>query len=189
MSSNGPQSGLAWPDHDRGPSPPPEYKGRERDEERATRKPLSWWDRVKFLFLLLGGFALLVWGAKANDPILPWRDALVQTVRSGAWVLVLACVEALRQIHFFISEHSARYHRFWSERVFGGLNRRASKMNDWNRFRLARALKWLFCLAIFDLVLAKLIHEPPAIALFKDRKSTRLNSSHGSISYAVFCLK
>src|SRR5207245_738149 len=24
---------------------------------------------------------------------------------------------------------------------------------------------------------------------FKDRKSTRLNSSHGSISYAVFCLK
>src|SRR5207245_10396082 len=25
--------------------------------------------------------------------------------------------------------------------------------------------------------------------LFPDRKSTRLNSSHGSISYAVFCLK
>src|SRR5207245_11375928 len=25
--------------------------------------------------------------------------------------------------------------------------------------------------------------------LCKDRKSTRLNSSHGSISYAVFCLK
>src|SRR5438128_6027396 len=28
-----------------------------------------------------------------------------------------------------------------------------------------------------------------ALALEKDRKSTRLNSSHGSISYAVFCLK
>src|SRR5207245_11582483 len=26
-------------------------------------------------------------------------------------------------------------------------------------------------------------------ALSQDRKSTRLNSSHGSISYAVFCLK
>src|SRR5207245_10224784 len=26
-------------------------------------------------------------------------------------------------------------------------------------------------------------------ARFRDRKSTRLNSSHGSISYAVFCLK
>src|SRR5438128_12221668 len=28
-----------------------------------------------------------------------------------------------------------------------------------------------------------------AAFLGKDRKSTRLNSSHGSISYAVFCLK
>src|SRR2546422_7582540 len=28
-----------------------------------------------------------------------------------------------------------------------------------------------------------------ALALLKDRKSTRLNSSHGYISYAVFCLK
>src|SRR5687768_17865381 len=31
----------------------------------------------------------------------------------------------------------------------------------------------------------------PAVAILvgKDRKSTRLNSSHGYISYAVFCLK
>src|SRR5207245_5543238 len=28
-----------------------------------------------------------------------------------------------------------------------------------------------------------------AINIERDRKSTRLNSSHGSISYAVFCLK
>src|SRR5947209_14476361 len=28
-----------------------------------------------------------------------------------------------------------------------------------------------------------------AIALTEDRKSTRLNSSHANISYAVFCLK
>src|SRR5438128_8287918 len=30
---------------------------------------------------------------------------------------------------------------------------------------------------------------PAARRSTKDRKSTRLNSSHGSISYAVFCLK
>src|SRR2546429_6734541 len=30
---------------------------------------------------------------------------------------------------------------------------------------------------------------PPACADGRDRKSTRLNSSHGYISYAVFCLK
>src|SRR5699024_11945870 len=29
----------------------------------------------------------------------------------------------------------------------------------------------------------------PMMGLFSDRKSTRLNSSHVSISYAVFCLK
>src|SRR3712207_8051310 len=28
-----------------------------------------------------------------------------------------------------------------------------------------------------------------AVALVQDRKSTRLNSSHANISYAVFCLK
>src|SRR3712207_7636992 len=29
----------------------------------------------------------------------------------------------------------------------------------------------------------------PFFTVFKDRKSTRLNSSHANISYAVFCLK
>src|SRR5690348_17926236 len=29
----------------------------------------------------------------------------------------------------------------------------------------------------------------PALGIVEDRKSTRLNSSHPSISYAVFCLK
>src|SRR2546427_9521447 len=29
----------------------------------------------------------------------------------------------------------------------------------------------------------------PAVAVLLDRKSTRLNSSHSQISYAVFCLK
>src|SRR2546429_3641441 len=32
-------------------------------------------------------------------------------------------------------------------------------------------------------------HRPLLPAAFQDRKSTRLNSSHGYISYAVFCLK
>src|SRR5207245_4604068 len=36
---------------------------------------------------------------------------------------------------------------------------------------------------------AKIKHPEFPKKFFKDRKSTRLNSSHGSISYAVFCLK
>src|SRR5687768_887108 len=36
----------------------------------------------------------------------------------------------------------------------------------------------------------RLVEEQPGLALRReDRKSTRLNSSHGYISYAVFCLK
>src|SRR2546429_6812023 len=31
--------------------------------------------------------------------------------------------------------------------------------------------------------------QPLSLGIFLDRKSTRLNSSHGYISYAVFCLK
>src|SRR2546429_7015522 len=32
-------------------------------------------------------------------------------------------------------------------------------------------------------------HDPHRASPIRDRKSTRLNSSHGYISYAVFCLK
>src|SRR5438309_6204214 len=39
------------------------------------------------------------------------------------------------------------------------------------------------------MLLLKLSAGFPAPAISGDRKSTRLNSSHSSISYAVFCLK
>src|SRR5689334_24244231 len=61
--------------------------------------------------------------------------------------------------------------------------------------RLARTIKprranddRLHCAIRFeDRTLAD--HLAAAIAHVRDRKSTRLNSSHSSISYAVFCLK
>src|SRR3712207_7932372 len=37
--------------------------------------------------------------------------------------------------------------------------------------------------------LAALLHLPEGVQTLGDRKSTRLNSSHANISYAVFCLK
>src|SRR5438874_10328046 len=35
----------------------------------------------------------------------------------------------------------------------------------------------------------RVLHDPGLVSLLRDRKSTRLNSSHVEISYAVFCLK
>src|SRR5687768_17705054 len=40
-----------------------------------------------------------------------------------------------------------------------------------------------------DVAVGETLAEFLVVALRKDRKSTRLNSSHGYISYAVFCLK
>src|SRR5690625_5870810 len=37
--------------------------------------------------------------------------------------------------------------------------------------------------------MASFLEEPNWVDVFGDRKSTRLNSSHVAISYAVFCLK
>src|SRR3712207_8598967 len=37
--------------------------------------------------------------------------------------------------------------------------------------------------------LVRLVEDVDLVAPFEDRKSTRLNSSHANISYAVFCLK
>src|SRR5690242_20976884 len=44
-------------------------------------------------------------------------------------------------------------------------------------------------LAAPDMPFTRKVRRPPGFELQQDRKSTRLNSSHMSISYAVFCLK
>src|SRR5690625_6835278 len=47
-------------------------------------------------------------------------------------------------------------------------------------------IDWDFPIIVRDTVL---LGTYPKLGLFQDRKSTRLNSSHVAISYAVFCLK
>jgi cell division protease FtsH len=147
--------------------PPMEFGGRIRDADRPTRKPLGWWDRSKILLVLLGSWTVLLWATLARVPTLPFGLAVRRTAIGQSWLLVLAGLEVIRQIHYFISERRARYHQFWTKKVFGGLNRRTSKMNQWNRYRLSRAVKVLFFLVILDLVLAKIFNLPPAIALFQ----------------------
>ncbi len=152
-------------DRPEGLRPPGE---RPRDEDRRTRKPLSLWDRAKFLLLLSLLWLVLVWASMADDPLLPFLDAARLQRRESAWVLVLLGIEAVRQVHFLVSEHWAGYHRFWTKRVFGGFDRFSRhRFSDWNRFRLARVVKWLIWIAIYALIAGKLLKTSPALAIFQ----------------------
>jgi cell division protease FtsH len=166
-SNRDPAAGVAWPDHDLGPTPPPRYRSRERDEDRRTRKPSGTWDRIKVLVLLLGLWSVLVWTAMADNPILPFRDAFREQLRSGAWLLVLAAIEVVRQVHYLISERSAAWHQFWTNRVFGRLDQRTERMSSWTRFRISRVFRWTVTLVVLALALGKLFDTDPVLALFQ----------------------
>ncbi|MEW9529840.1 AAA family ATPase [Microbispora sp. NPDC049125] len=137
------------------------------DRDPATRKRLALWDRTKFLLLLAIAFGVLVWNTAATyQGIITLSDAFLLTVRDASWILWLAGIELLRQIHFLVSERWAGYHRFWTSKVFGGWNRWSHRrFNDWNRYRIARAIKWVVWIAVIALVLAKVQSVSPFEAL------------------------
>jgi len=142
--------------------------GRPRDDDLLTRKPLAFWDRIKFLLLLGLLWFILVWSVMANDPLVGFSDALKTEVDSGWWVFVLFGLEFLRQVHFLISEHSRGYHRFWTWMVFGGVERLTQRrISDWTRFRLSRLVKWVFWIAVVAVVTGKIIHTTPVLALLR----------------------
>jgi cell division protease FtsH len=150
-------AGLAPPDE----GPTFGFKSRERIEDRTTRKPMSLWDRVKLLVLLTGLFAFFVLAETGDNPILPMDEAIDQQLADKWWMAALFVIEVVRQIHYLISEKSAAYHRFWTMKVFGGLERRQGRMNDWTRYRLGRALRFLVMLAIVAMVLGAILNTSP----------------------------
>jgi cell division protease FtsH len=146
-------------------------QGRQRGiDARGTRKPLSLWDRVKFLLLLALVWWILVWAlmAKYQGTKITLKDALLTEARSAAWVFVLMGLEAIRQIHYLISEHWAGYHRFWTITFFGGIERVSHrKMSSWTRFRLWRLFVVIVWIAILSLVLGKVRGTSPILALIQ----------------------
>jgi len=142
-----------------------------RDAELPTRKPLPLWDRIKFLLLLALVWVLLTWAVMANNPLVGFSDAVRTEVRAGRWVFVLMGLEAIRQIHFLISEHWAAYNRFWTHTVFGGIDRFAHRrLSDWTRFRIRRVTTWVFWIVIVAIVIGKLINTTPLEALIQGPK-------------------
>jgi ATP-dependent Zn protease len=147
--------GLAPPD-----TPP---HGKEAD----TRKPMPFWDRIRLLLLFGFSWLIIVWASMADNPLLPFVDAVRIQLVDSQWLLWLTGLELLRQIHFFVSERWAGYHRFWSKWVFGGTERTLRRrFSDWTRFRLARLLKIILLVALFAVVAGQILETSPVLALF-----------------------
>ncbi|MFD0664996.1 AAA family ATPase [Thermocatellispora tengchongensis] len=139
------------------------------DPHPKTRKRMPMWDRIKFTLLLVLIYAVLVWYEVVSyEPIMTIQDAMFQVANNAPWIFVLLGLEIVRQIHFRISESSAGYHQFWTQRVFGGFERYTRRrFSDWSRFRLARVLKWLFFIAIAALIMGEVLDTSPFEALFQ----------------------
>jgi ATP-dependent Zn protease len=133
-----------------------------------TRKRLPIWDRVKFLLLLTAVWFVLVWSVMASDPIVGFRDAMAIEVDTGWWVFVLAGLELLRQVHYLISEHWSGYHRYWKNRIWGGLERTTNrKISAWTKFRLWRTFIWVFWIAVILILAGKITHASPILAAMR----------------------
>lgn len=138
---------------------------RARDEDRRTRIHLSIYDRLKFLALFLLVYAVLVWAAMADNPLLNFSDSATQIFNSKKWLVILFLVEIVRQLHFALSEILAPYHGFW-QRYFKFVDRIIYRFSDWNRYRLSRTFKGILFVILLAVVLGAIYHETPVRALF-----------------------
>jgi cell division protease FtsH len=151
-----PPEGLSAPDEP--PHAPP----------APTRPKIPLWNRVRLLLLFAIAWLALVWAAMADNPLLPFVDSVRIQLQDAQWLLWLAGIELVRQLHYLVEERSAPYHRFWSQKVFGGVDRALRRrMSDWTRFRLARMVKIAFVVALFAVVAAKVLDTSPVLAIFQ----------------------
>jgi cell division protease FtsH len=135
---------------------------------RPTRKKMATWDRIRLLLLFGVAWLVIVWAAMADNPLLPFVDAVRIHVVESQWLLWLAGAEAVRQGHFLLSERWSGYHRFWSQGVFGGTERAMRRrFSDWTRFRLGRVLRITAFIVLFSLVTAQILDTSPPLALFE----------------------
>ena len=159
---------------------------RPRDTDRKTRIHLSIYDRVKFLLFFGITYLVLTWSTLADNPILSVEDALNETARTKTWLIGLAVIEVVRQIHFIIAELLAPYHGIWTK-YFAFVDRQLHRLSDWTRFRLSRLIKWVLVIFLLAVILGAVYKEPPIKALFLAPKAfiTALPFL-GQLLFAVF---
>jgi cell division protease FtsH len=135
--------------------------------ERRTRAPQPLWDRVKLILLLVAAWWVLVWSTLATTPIEPVADAVRDELRSQWWLLALAGLELIRQLHYLLSEHWVGWNRFWTERFFGGTERRVGRVAAWTRYRIGRVVRIAIVLVVASILLGRIYHVTAVTALFQ----------------------
>ena len=120
----------------------------------GKRRKTAFFDRIKVTLFLVITIGFLVW-KDVNDPFVTLRESFLDfgSTTLGRVLLALLAVEVLRQIHYLISEHSARYNRLWADRIFAGTERQVSKrFSEFTRFRVRRLWKWAILLLIYGYI-------------------------------------
>jgi cell division protease FtsH len=134
---------------------------------RPTRPKASLWHRIRLLLLLGVIWLVVVWAAMADNPLLPFVDAVRIQGADAQWLLWLMGLEFVRQVHYFMCERSSGYNRFWADGVFGGFDRAVKRrFSDWTRYRLARVIKVVALIALFAIVAGEILDTSPVLALF-----------------------
>jgi ATP-dependent Zn protease len=145
-------------DLDTQPRPRFEFKSRPKDSEREFRTPVHAWDRIRLLIFLLGAFFVLVL-ADVSASNMSFRSALQEQVSKRWWLLALAALEVIRQLHYYLQEQSKGYFRFWRN-TLDRQETALGKINPHVRYRLGRVGRLLVFFWIFGAILASFISQP-----------------------------
>ena len=128
--------------------------GRPRAEDVLTRRKMSFWDRSKWLVLLVVIWLLLVWSLMADNPLVGFLDACRIEVRTAGGSSSFSGLELIHQLHFFISERSAAYNQFWVKNVWGKWARFSERnISAWAKFRISRVIKWIVVIAVIAIIM------------------------------------
>jgi cell division protease FtsH len=134
------------------PAPVAVHQPVVEDRDPPTRRKMFFYDRIKVLVLLAVFLGLTTSQQKTDIPLMSWGEAFRDQLHAKWWVLILAGLEVIRQIHNIIAEHSQGWHQFWQKKVFGGWERMMSRMRPYTRWRVARLVKRLIFIAVLGTI-------------------------------------
>jgi cell division protease FtsH len=149
------------------PGPAPEATA-EAKPKRERRKPVSMWMRTRLLLLFAALWFIIVWAAMADNPLLPFDDSMRIQLVDSQWLIWLAGIELVRQIHYVVCERSGAYNEFWTNKVFGGTSRLLHRrFTDWSRHRIATLFKVVVFIVLVAVVAGQILDTSPVLALFQ----------------------